>query len=470
MQEFLHTNSDDVQEDIERYRRMVTNDKELYFDVHQIENIFEFYLEKDMLKEAEKILHIGLSQHPLATSLLLKKASSLSDKGKLEEAKVLLNKLTKLEYTNPDVFLSLGWNYLKQNSVKKAVENFNIAVSIAFEDEEDILFEVGFNLSQEGFFKDALPYLKKADDKFSPNENVLFELAFIYDKTGNPDKSIECYKKLLDLNPFSENAWYNLGILYSKKEDSTEAVQAYEFTLVINPYHSEAYFNLGNSFAHSGMFDKALKAYHQHVSLSSDVILTYQYIADCWEQMGNFDMAIRFYTLVTKKNKENPDAWYGLGSAFMGKEDFKSALQALDQAISIEPLSPDYWFAHARCLYELDKGDDAVKSLENGLNIDPDETAAWIELFRLKLITDSFFEPEKFITELLNNLKNSSSIHYLATFVSLKYFHDENRAAYHLSRALELNTDGLNVLLTEYPVISDNEKFTSIIMATKNGN
>lgn len=468
MQEFLHTNSDDVQEDIERYRRMVTNDKELYFDVHQIENIFEFYLEKDMFNEAEKVLIIGLRQHPNATSLLLKHASSLSDKGKLEEAMKLLSSLTKIEHSNPEVFLSLGWNYLKQRNVKKAVENFNIAVTVAFEDEEDILFEIGFNLSQEGFFKDALPYLEKSDDKFPSNENVLFELAFIYDKTGSLDKSIKCYNKLLDINPFSENAWYNLGILHSKNENFTKAVQCYEFTLTINPYHPEAYFNLGNSFAHSGMFDKALKAYHQHVSLSKDVVLTYQYIADCWEQLGNFDMAIRFYQLVTKKNKENPDAWYGLGTAFMGKEDFKSGLQSLDQAISIEPLSSDYWFAHARCLYELDKGDDAVKSLENGLNIDPTETTAWIELFRLRLITESYFEPEKFITELLNNFNDNSSIYYLATFIYLKHFEEENRAAIYLKRALELNANGLNVLLNEYPVISDNKRLTSIIMEAKN--
>ncbi len=464
MQEFLHTNSDDIDEDIERYRKMVTNDKELYFDVHQIENIFEFYLEKDMFDEADKVLEIGLRQHPNATSLLLKKATSLSDKEKIEEAIILLSKLARIEHSNPEVFLSLGWNYLKKNNTKRAVENFNIAASVAFEDEEDILFEIGFNLSQEGLFKEALPFIEEAEDKFPSNENVLFELAFIYDKRGSVEKSIACYNKLLDINPFSENAWYNLGILHSRNENFTKAVQAYEFTLTINPYHSEAYFNLGNSFAHSGLFDKALKAYHQHVSLSKDVTLTYQYIADCWEQLGNYDMAIRFYLLVTKKNKVNPDAWYGLGSAFMGKGDFKSALQSLDQAISIEPLSPDYWFAHARCLYELNKGDDAVKSLENGLNIDPTETTAWIELFRLRMINEAYFEPENFINELLNNFKESPSIHYLATYIHLKYFKDENKAAFHLKRALELNADGLNVLLSEYPVISDNERLTSIIM------
>ncbi len=463
MQEFLHTNNDDVQEDLERYKKMVSAEKELYFDVHQIENIHEFYLEKNLLEEADKILDIGLRQHPNATSLLLKKASALSDKGKLQEAEVILEKLTKLENSNPDVFLTLGWNYLKQKNIKKAVDNFETAVSVAFDDEEDILFEVGFNLSQEGYFKEALPFLQKSNEKYPGNENVLFELAFIYDKTGNLDRSIQCYNDLLDINSFSENAWYNLGIVYSKKEEFTKAFQAYEFTLAINPNHPEAHFNLGNSFAHSGMFDKALDQYLEHAALSSDTTLTYQYIADCWEQLEDYDMAIRFYTLVVKKQKENPDAWYGMGTALMGKNDFSNAIQALDQAISIEPLSPDYWFAHARCLFEMGKREDAIKSLENGLNLDPEETAAWIELFKLKLITEDFFEPVTFINSLLNDLAGNSSVLYLAAMVYIKYRKNDKRAAYYLHNAIKINPEGLNVLLSEYPFITDFPEIKTVL-------
>ncbi|NPA37650.1 MAG: tetratricopeptide repeat protein [Chlorobi bacterium] len=468
MQEFLHTNNDDIQEDIERYRKMINSEKEVYFDVHQIENIFEFYVEKELFDEAEKILNIGLRQHPNATSLQLKKASFLSDKGKFNEAGLILEKLTKIETSNPDVFLTLGWNYLRQSDAKKAVENFKIAISVAFDDEEDILFEIGFNLSQEGYFKEALPFLLESANKYKPNENILFELAFVHDRLGKLDKSIEYYNKLLDLNPYSENAWYNLGILYSKKEEYTKAAQAYEFTIAINPEHPEAHFNLGNSFAHASHFDKALDAYTEHISLSKDVTLTYQYIADCWEQLGNYDMAIRFYNIVSKKDKKNPDAWYGMGTAFMGKGDFINAMQTLDQAISIEPLNPDYWFAHARCLFELGKKEDAIKSLENGIDIDPDETAAWIELFKLKHSTEILFSPQDYIDILIDNYDSFASVHYLAAFVYLTVFKNENMAAHHLEKAININREGLDVLITEIPGLTSIQKLSSIIMSVKN--
>ena len=178
-------------------------------------------------------------------------------------------------------------------------------------------------------------------------------------------------------------------------------------------------------------------------------------------------MAIRFYNLVTKKEKNNSDAWYGLGTAFMGKSDFKNGLQSLDQAISIEPLNPDYWFAHARCLFELGKKEDAVKSLENGLNIDPDETAAWIELFRLKHITEPLFNPDLFMDILLKNFRDNASVHYLATYVYLRVFSNEDMAAYHLATAIDISKNGLEVLLAEMPGITENPKFSSIIMAVR---
>ena len=72
MQEFLHTNHDDVQGAVERFKQMISTEKEVYFDVHQIESVFEFYVDKNLLDKAAQILHIGLSQHPQASSLQVK--------------------------------------------------------------------------------------------------------------------------------------------------------------------------------------------------------------------------------------------------------------------------------------------------------------------------------------------------------------------------------------------------------------
>ncbi|TAJ08061.1 hypothetical protein DMA11_21795 [Marinilabiliaceae bacterium JC017] len=460
MQDFLHASHDEVKEALEQFEQMLNNEKELYFDVHQIENIYDFYSDNNKQDEADRILQIGLKQHPQATSLQIKQASLLTDRGNYEEARQLLERLVQIEYTNSDVFLNLGWIYLNQYEQKKAIEHFHKAVEFAFEDEEDILFEIGYNLSQEGLYREAIPFFMRAKEKYPPNENLLFELAFCLDKMGLTEDSIAMYHQLLDINPFSENGWYNLGILYNKQEKYTEAVQAYEYTSTINPNHPEACFNKGNSLAHAGLFSEALEAYLDHASMSKDNVLTYQYIADCWEQLGNYDMAIRFFRLVTTIKATSPDAWYGLGTSLMGKEQFESGLQAIDQAISINPMNADYWFAHARGLFELDKVDDATRSLENGLNLDPNETSGWIELLKLKLLENPNFELEDFMKDVLLKYPEVAAVNYLAMIVYVKHFKDNTTAKQHLEIALSLDPDELKTLMEDY---SDLFKDQSIV-------
>ena len=72
MQDFLHASHDEALHSIERFEKMISSDKIEYFDVHQIENIYDFYFDKNQIKQAEHILKIGIQQHPQASSLQVK--------------------------------------------------------------------------------------------------------------------------------------------------------------------------------------------------------------------------------------------------------------------------------------------------------------------------------------------------------------------------------------------------------------
>lgn len=463
MQDFLHASQDDVLEAVERFERMISTDKEVYFDVHQVENIFEFYLDKNLINQAERILAIGLKQHPHATSLKVKKAGILADNNQLNEALTLLYQVAPIESTNYEVFITMGWIKMRLGNIKNAIKDFHKAVDLAFEEEEDILLEIAYNIHQEEIYDESIPFLRKLISKNPRHENGLFELAFALDKTGKRKESIKIYEQLLDVNPFSENGWYNIGILYNKEERFWEASQAYDFTIAINPVHSEAFFNKGNSLAYNGCFKEALEAYHEHISLSNDVLLTYQYIADCWEQMGNFEMAIRFYKLITKELPDNGDAWYGLGTSLMENGNFKEGLDAIDEAISKNPVNADYWFAHARGLFELDKAEDATRSLENGLNIDPEEFSGWIELFKLKQNLNKNFQADVFLQELKDQYPEVVAIKYLAIIVNYKYLNNTSEAINELKNATAICRDNLNTLLEELPELHEVKEAKSLL-------
>ncbi len=467
MQDFLHANQDDVQDDIERYKRMISTDKELYFDVHQIESISDFYIEKGLYDKASHVLQIGMKQHPLASSLKAKYAGILADNGQLDEAYELLLEIAPLEENNYEVFITLGWILLQKDALNQALKHFRKAIKVSFDDEEEVLLEIGFNLNQYDAHQEALEFLERLVHKYPHNPSGLFECAYAYDKIGDFYKSIETYEQLIELNPFAENGWYNLGILYNKTDNYIKAGEAYEFTLAINPLHSEAHFNRGNSLSHAGHFDDAIDAYIEHISLSKDIMLSYQYIAECWEQTGDYDMAVRFYQLVIKHLPNNADAWQGLGTCLMEKENFEGGLQAIDQAISINPVCADYWFAHARCLFELEKPMDACRSLENGLNIDPEELTGWIELLKLKILSDTAFDINEYLIQINQKHQSSVAIKYLSAIICFKYLEEENIGLEYLREAYSEDKQGMLIIDEDYPEISNLPQVQKLISISK---
>jgi len=463
MQDFLHASHDEILEAVERFERMINTEKVVYFDVHQVENIYEFYLDKSLFNQAGHILEIGLEQHPQATGLLVKQASLFADQGKINQAYEILMRVAPIENTNPDVFITLGWIMLQKTDLKAALTFFNKAADLAFEDDKDILMEIAYNLSQEEAYAESIVFLERLLEKYPEHENALFELAFAQDKVFEYPKSIASYERLLSINPFSENAWYNAGILYSKLEQYTKASQAYDYTLAINPEHSEAYFNKGNSLMHHGCYKEALDAYIEHVTFSSDTALTYQYIADCWEQMGDYEMAIRFYQLVIKEFPQHADAWYGIGTALMENKNFTGGLQAIDQAITNNPLNADYWFAHARGLFELDKAEDATRSLENGLNIDPDEVTGWFELLKLKVVLDSDFDILGYINKLSKQYQDTAAIHYLSAVAHFHFLKNTKAAIKALKVAIALDEEGLKCIEEDYPALLEEKEIKTLL-------
>ncbi|WP_430815579.1 hypothetical protein [Carboxylicivirga sp. RSCT41] len=463
MQDFLHASHDEALQAIERYEKMISADKIEFFDVHQIESIYDFYFEKNLPDQAEQILSIGLSQHPNSSSLLVKKAILIAENGELDEALDILHAVAPIESSNTDVMMTLGWIMLQKNNNSKAVHYFWKAVEVSYEDKSDILLEISYNLNQHELYLESINFLRALLKAEPDNENGLFEYAYSLDKILEYKKSIEAYQRLLEVNPFSENGWYNIGIIHNKLGNHFEACKAYDFTIAINPEHEEAYFNKGNSLVQSGCFKEAIDAYTEHISQSKDVALTYQYIADCWEQLRNFDLSIRFYKIAIKLMPKQADAWYGMGTTLMEKADFKSGLQAIDEAISINPLNADYWFAHARGLFELDKAEDACRSLENGLNLDPHELTGWFELLKLKIVLNDNFDIDAYMETITERYQDTSAVHYLSAIAHYHYLKNKPLALLALEKALNIDTDGLNDIEEDYPDFLKDEAVQQVI-------
>lgn len=439
MQEFFHANQDETNETIERFEKMLRGERTLYFDVHEIESLYDYFVEMGNFDFAQKVLAAGLSLHPDAITLKIRQASLLTDQDMLDEALALLYALVKIDAHNSDVFINLGWIFLKKDSVDTALQYFETAVQLCgSDDREELLLEIGINLNQSDYYNQAITYLNRCLAVNPNSENGLFELAYAYDKIDRTELSIATYEQLLSINPYLENAWYNLGIQYNKCDRFQEAVDAYDFALTINGDYSDAYFNKGNTLVNMGLFEQAMDAYFEHASFKRDLNQTYQYIGDCWEQLGNAEMAIRFFQKSLELDPLNADSMYGYCTALISQGKLDEGIMMIRQALSINPMNPDYYFALAQAFLEKEDFKQCTESLEIGLSLAPEEILAWIELLKIKAVYSKRFTVEGFMKKALREHGHqNAALMYLEAYIS--FFLEKNiaKTKEKLNKALE---------------------------------
>ena len=145
------------------------------------------------------------------------------------------------------IFYSAGRAALEAGDSKEAVNMFNKALSLGYQDPYIFVFGnqaykelgdtiKGLDLLKKGFMKypenqaiqielinyyllrsegeQALEYLKMAKASDSTNLSYIFAEGTIYDKMGRTEDAIGAYKECLAINPDYFNANYNLSILY----------------------------------------------------------------------------------------------------------------------------------------------------------------------------------------------------------------------------------------------------------------
>ncbi len=472
MHESWQTNHNEVNEDVERFEQMESGEKEFYFDIHSIENIFDFYADKNQFDKAERALQIGFKQHPNATQLLAKQAIILIEKGEDEQAIALMETIINLEQSNPEFFLNLGWVYLKNGFFDNGIKCFNKTLETAFDEREEFLLDIAIYLNQADFFQATITYLEPGCIEFSLNENLLFELAFAYDKNENIEKGIETYNRLLDVNPFSENAWYNLGILNIKNKELELAINCYDYALALNPSHADALFNKGNALVYLNSFEKALDCYYDYISYGYDPLLAYHYIADCLDQMDRVEYSLRFYNLAIDTDKNYFPAWLGFISVLINNEMAIDAIKASNDALELSFEYPEIFYLRGRAHLLVDNVEDAKKSFELAFKLDPDNLRHAIELFQITLEHATRYSTYSLWKKWFKKYPESTAVAYIGTWIFLIEKNDFEQAAIHLEKALKNGSDEYEVFIELYPelemIIKENDTLNQIIYRNLN--
>jgi tetratricopeptide (TPR) repeat protein len=91
----------------------------------------------------------------------------------------------------------------------------------------------------------------------------------------------------------------------------------------------------------------------------------------------NYSQAIEAYDQAISLDKGNFEAWNGKADALNRAQKFTEALAASDTALALEPSRASGWINRGYILYNLGRFDDELKAYETAVSLEPGNAQAW---------------------------------------------------------------------------------------------
>lgn len=441
---------EEILEIVRRYENMKKNKTQSFFDVHEFENIINYYIESNKSNNAYEAASLASLQHPSSIAIQFKKAQVLVDKGEALQSIEILDRLESLDSSNFEVFAMKGSALSLLGDIDGAKKNFDQALSLEPENKEELLLDIALSFEYLGHYREALPYLASALKVNTENGSVLYEMGFCYNKLNNLDKSIEYYTRYLDLEPYSDNVWYNLGIIYNKSGDFEKSIEAYDFALAVNDQNAYAHFNKGNILANLERYNEAIDAYLEFMKIDEESSEALTYIAECYESLNDTSSAIRYFRKALEVDVDFPEPWYGLGKLFLKEDLAEDGLYYLRKAIELDKDDPDYWIALSVGLVATGEQDQAEEALKAALKLDPYDVHTWIDLGNILVKTDRILETLSLLEKANENLPENAGIIYRTSACHF-LLTNEKEAYEYLTRGLEINHHKYMELFSWFP-------------------
>lgn len=452
----------DLQAVMNKYNDMLEKKKLYFFDVHEFESIIDYYANAFNLNKASEAVNYAMQQHPSASSIKLKKAQILIDKGQVDLGLEYLQEIKGLEGSNYEYYILKGNAHSIKGDIEKALSMYNHALSITFEDEAEVCYNIGISLEHLAFFEEAIYYLEKAIEIEPDNTTYLYDLAYCLEHTENLGKCVKVYQEYLDLDPFSEHVWHSLGMVYSKMDKFEEAIEAYEFALAIDESYSTAHFNLANSLANNGKFYEAIEQYLEFSRMEPENVFASYYLGECYEQIKEPQLARKYYQKAIEIDNEFSDAWYAYGCLLRSENKLKESIQYFEKAAELDKENLEYQFSLGSLCKDLGKYDLAEKSFQRIVKEDPYDDDAWLLYSEIFAEQHDFFGAIEIIHQALKHTPSNSLLNYrLAAYYWI--LRNRSDSYYYFEKGLQNNVSECSTFFEYLPSTRSNRQINKLI-------
>jgi tetratricopeptide (TPR) repeat protein len=268
-----------------------------------------------------------------------------------------------------------------------------------------------------------------AQDSREADYERLFTRALELHEAGDILGAIDTYKAALTVSPDRPDALSNLGAAYVRLGQYDEAVREYEAALEAAPDGTAIRLNLALAYYKSARPNEAIPHLRRVIASDPQARNAYLVLADCYIQTGDDQAAVSLlqprehmfgddlayaYVLGTALLQVDPyegrkyvdrifrggapaEGHLLLGIAYLGRQDFRSAVTELEQAVKLNPQLPTAQSLYGRALLALGNQEEADRAFQRELATNINDFHANLQLGNLRRRTERFGEAAAYL-------------------------------------------------------------------------
>ena len=281
---------------VERFFKAQKKEIIPYFDVEEIVQLIDHFLDEEDVDNLHEALKIGYELHPNNLQISIASVKTLILMEKFETALESIEKIAHKE--NKELVLLQLECYFGCRRPEDALlflDELKAENCPHFEDA--VVYMAGLLNDLEMHRKEALMFIKKSLTMFPDNFLLRTELCYNIELQGKTKEALDLCCQLIDENPFATEVWYMQGRLYAAEGDYEKAIESLDFALTcIEDDEPDFEYELKQMKAlylyKNESYEKAISVYKDMES--NDFFASTEvnpYLGECYMKMGDYENA-----------------------------------------------------------------------------------------------------------------------------------------------------------------------------------
>lgn len=244
----------------------------------------------------------------------------------------------------------LGVAYREEGKPEDAVIELVEAMK-HLRDTSETRLHLGSALEERGDLDGAIEVWEKAAAEYPEFAQIHFRLGFAYLKKDKKkkDRALAAFESAAAAKPdFAEAHHEAAKILAASPKKTDQVIKSFKSAIAADPKFLEARYGLAAVLKKAKKPEEAAAVYRGILEIDPAQSSAHIALGDLSLEKNDTDKAIYHYneaiTAAGEDDVGNPDAYFGLGRAWIAREKYAEAIEALEHAIELAPKSADPYF------------------------------------------------------------------------------------------------------------------------------